>query len=332
MNKIISIILTALLLSACGGGGGGGGNTDQSEAPPQQSQAAKNYVAAFIAILREHALTRYETDWPALESEVNNLAKNATTIPDTYPALTRALELIKTNHSLIVSRNGDVITYPSNLVCSEAFTHDALDNPDIGYVRVDGFSSPTPSDATTFAQTIQNTIAEQDNADIKGWIVDLRNNTGGNMWPMIAGLGPLFNQTLLGYFVDPDNNSKSWGYQYGASILDSNTVTTVDNPYLIINPSPKIAVLSSKRVGSSGEAVLVAFKKQENVRFFGTDSCGLSTANTPFELSDNNILLLTTSIMADREHEKYGGKVLVDQAVSPSNAIAEAVNWINSPQ
>ena len=84
------------------------------------------------------------------------------------------------------------------------------------------------------------------------------------MWPMIAGLGPLFDNSVLGYFIDADENTVSWGYENGSSMLGSRSVVTVDEPYVLLNPQPKIAVLSSKRVGSSGEATLIAFKKQFN--------------------------------------------------------------------
>ncbi len=321
--KKIILPLILFMLSACGGG-----SSDRSEESPEQSAVAKAYVAEVLTIMRNNVVTRYDIDWGNLESEVNQLAANAKTIPETYPAITRALELIETNHSFLNASSGELITYPSALTCTQAFEIDTPNEPNIGYIRVDSYGPNNTESESEFATNIQARIAQKDNQDITAWVVDLRNNQGGNMWPMIAGLGPLFDSTVLGYFVDADESFTPWGYENGQSVLDGNPVVSVSSPYTLMNPLPKIAVLSSNRVASSGEATLIAFKKQYNVRFFGTNTCGLSTANSSFELSNGSVLFLTTAITADREQEKYGGRVPVDQDSSPKNVLADALSWL----
>ncbi len=59
-----------------------------------------------------------------------------------------------------------------------------------------------------------------DTLGVCGWIVDLRDNPGGNMWPMVAGLGPILGEGVLGFFVDPDSVVDTWTYADGASALD----------------------------------------------------------------------------------------------------------------
>lgn len=321
MRSILNLFVLLLLLAACGGG-------NDSQDASQQRERAAAYLEEVLSIMQTHALTRYEVDWAQVRAEANQLAENATTIAGTYPAITRALELINTNHSLLTSASGRVITYPSIYRCEQDLVLDTPDAEGIGYVRVDGFSSNDSQQERAFAQTIQDQIAEQDNAAITGWIVDLRNNTGGNMWPMVAGLGPLFDSTLLGHFVDADGQFSAWGYDNGRAYSRNQTLVRLEQPYTLLNPLPKIAVLSSKRVASSGEATLIAFKQQANVRFFGSDTCGLSTGNSGFTLSDGSILLLTTVITADREQNVYGKEVAVDQASAPQNTLAEAVSWL----
>ena len=231
-----------------------------------------------------------------VEAEVTAMASDAQTISDTYPAITKALDLIKTNHSFLYSRSDELVAYHSTLSCNEEVQIPfvvELDN--VGYVKVGGFSNPDSDAILSFATGIQNTIAGQDTAGIDGWVVDLRENTGGNMWPMIAGLGPLLGDGIHGYFVDADEQYINWGYEGGTSFIEDTSIVTIEQPYTLLNPEPKIAVLSSKIVGSSGEATLIAFLKRDNVRVFGTDSCGLSTANQAFPLSDGSTLILTTA-------------------------------------
>jgi hypothetical protein len=322
-KRIIIVGFLSLFLFSCGGG-----NDSKEPGPLEQERIAQAYLSEILSIMRNNALTRNEVDWGNLESEVNQLAADAKSIRDTYPAITRALQLLNTNHSFLTSSSGFIITYPSTLRCDEELVFNQSADDDIGYIKVDGFASSDATESKEFATSIQARIALQDNASITGWIVDLRDNSGGNMWPMIAGLGPLFEGSILGHFIDPDEDIVSWGYQNGASYLGESRIVAVDKPYSLVVPLPQIAVLSSQRVASSGEATLIAFKKQFNVRTFGSDSCGLSTANSSFDLSDGSILFLTTAIMADREQQKYGGSVEVDQPTTSENTMEAAVTWL----
>ena len=52
-------------------------------------------------------------------------------------------------------------------------------------------------------QQIQDQIKIMDHPYNIGWIVDLRGNGGGNMWPMLAGIGPILGEGIAGYFIDP---------------------------------------------------------------------------------------------------------------------------------
>jgi carboxyl-terminal processing protease len=329
MNKYISIICLSLILSSCGGEG----ETHKNSTVPsiiEQSTLAKNYISEVLKIMRENVVTKYKVDWGNLESEVNTLAANVKNIKDTYPALRKALELLGTNHSFILSASGDMLAYHSILNCEQSFETNEPLMQNIGYLRVDGFISRDNNLMKNFANAIQNSIAQQDNGNLLGWVVDLRNNTGGNMWPMIAGLGPLFDNSILGYFVDADERSVAWGYKNGSSYSGKRNIVTVDKPYSLLNSVPKIAILSSKRLGSSGEATLISFKKQYNVRVFGTDSCGLSSANSPFKLSDGSELFLTTAIMADRDLTKYGDRVPVDQIEDQVDVLNKAIEWLQN--
>ncbi|KKO44922.1 hypothetical protein WG68_13555 [Arsukibacterium ikkense] len=237
--------------------------------------------------------------------------------------------MIDTNHSFYRPANGAAIIYPSTVSCIETVLSDVAEHEDIGYIRVDGFSG-TSAEATALATNIQQRIREQDHAGIRGWIVDLRHNRGGNMWPMIAGLGPLLGNGIAGYFINPDEVQTSWGYEDGVAFISS-PIVTVQPYYELLVPAQKIAVLSSRQVASSGEAALIALKGLAHSRVFGSDSCGLSTSNSSFQLSDGAQLLLTTATMADRHLNAYGGQVAVDEHVAQQNVLAQAMAWILAP-
>jgi hypothetical protein len=88
-------------------------------------------------------------------------------------------------------------------------------------------------------------------------------------------------------------------------------------------------VLTDRAVVSSGEGVAIAFRGRLATRSFGMPTCGLSTGNTDFPLSDGAILVLTESVMADRLKRKYGDSIPPDEIVSdPKQAVERAVAWL----
>ena len=116
--------------------------------------------------------------------------------------------------------------------------------------------------ANGYARQIQDAIAAADRDGLIGWIVDLRSNGGGNMWPMIAGLGPILGEGPLGYFIGPTGTETLWEYRNGASTSGGTTISTVSPPYVLKRQQPRVAVLSDVGVASSGEATLIAFRQR----------------------------------------------------------------------
>jgi carboxyl-terminal processing protease len=169
-----------------------------------------------------------------------------------------------------------------------------------------------------------------------GWVVDLRGNTGGNMWPMIAGVGPIVGEGILGFFVDPDSVVKTWAYQDGGSLLDGVVLTLASSPYELVAPNPPVAVLTDGRTASSGEATTIAFRGRPDSKSFGGPTWGVSTANRGFTLSDGAMLILTVSTMADRTGRLYGAEVVPDQSVqgektgdpATDQPLAAAMEWL----
>ena len=183
--------------------------------------------------------------------------------------------------------------------------------------------------ATAFARQIQDAIAAADRDDLIGWIVDLRGNGGGNMWPMIAGVGPILGEGVLGHFIDPTGAETPWEYRDGASFSAASPHAR-DAPYRLRAERPRVAVLSDDGIASSGEATLIAFRLRPDTRSFGDATCGLSTANATYPLSDGATLTLTTSVMADRAKNRFGDPIPDEAFTDQSQAIQRAITWLQT--
>src|SRR4030095_10977451 len=115
-----------------------------------------------------------------------------------------------------------------------------------GYIEVPGFHSGNKKLMVAFADTIQKALKVLEQKNIKGWVIDLRKNTGGNMEPMITGLGPILSGDRLGYLVNVNGNKEFWHYKDGTYYWEDKPGITVSNPVTMSSQKP-IAVLYSQQ-------------------------------------------------------------------------------------
>jgi hypothetical protein len=313
----------ALLGGACGGGG--------SAPTSATSNIPSGYLDAMVTLMQGEAVHRARIDWTAFRAQVTQAAQGAQTVPDLYPAISLALGMLEDGHSFYRAASGSIVRNPRSPRCSAASVASPATPPDIGYVRIASFGSSEPNADRAFADAIQAQIRSRDTSDLAGWIVDLRGNGGGNMWPMIAGIGPVLGEGVAGYFIPPAGAATEWGYYDGGAYAGGSLVVRTSQTYTLIRRAPRVAVLTDLGVASSGEAVVVAFRGRPNTRSFGSPTCGLSTANRSFQLSDGATLFLTVSVMADRTRTPYGLSLAPDEPVDgDAEVLQRAIDWLRA--
>ena len=324
-NLIIVSILALATLSSC----------NKEDEPffikkPSEQTSSIVYLNELLNIMENYSINKHNINWVIFKDKVFNTVPTAHTISETYPGIKEALTLLNDRHSSYTASNGNTIMGSSAITITMENIVTPVMPDDVGYVKVNYYSGQSNDAlAIAFANQIQNQIKQQDHSDLKGWIVDLRNNIGGNMWPMLAGIGPILGEGISGYFIDPDENEKSWGIDNnGASIMNGSPLTQLSNSYELLTPKPKVAVLLNYAVASSGEVIAISFIGRENTKSFGSATCGLSTANSTFRLSDNSNLNLTTAYLADRNKNKYGIPIIPDVLSKKETIINDVLAWI----
>jgi hypothetical protein len=317
------VLLTALGVSACGG------RRAPAEPTGPPSEEARAYLDELIGLMQAHSINRLTIDWSALRERVFARAVGAETIQDTYPAIQVALDGLGDGHSVYYPTRGPVLGAARRVICGRPTTGTPALPDDIGYVKVPAFSG-TPEQATALATELQQTIMSADKAGLIGWIVDVRGNGGGNMWPMIAGVGPLLGEDVAGYFIDPVGAETAWVYRDGAAWEGGVANERVAEPYRLIRDRPRVAVLTDNSIASSGEAVVVSFRERPDARSFGDRTCGLSTANQLYPMSDGATLNITEAVMADRTRTRYGSPIPPDEFVSTVQVVERAIAWLRT--
>lgn len=297
---------------------------EPSARPATQSAEAEAYFTAALDIMEQNSINRRKIDWPVFRATALGRIAGAQVPADTYTAIRLALVQLGDRHSLFVqpslsatvAAGGAPLSLPSGKMLQDR----------IADIEMPGFQGSS-AQAADYAEQAHAVIARLDQAQPCGWIVDLRDNPGGNMWPMLAGIGPVLGNGTAGAFIDLDNHQTSYSYDEGAARSGQDTVMAVEKPYTLHAPMPAVAVLTSGRTTSSGEAITVAFRGRPHTRSFGQPTYGLSTGNQGFELPDGAFIYLTTTVFADRTGTQYGKQIAPDQLVWADPA-GEAAKWL----
>lgn len=184
----------------------------------------------------------------------------------------------------------------------------------IGYLELPGLASGPK--AAGYDDTLHELLDRIDDGTLRGCIVDLRRNTGGSLWPMLAGIGPLAGNGQLGAFAS-SKSSADWTYdaELGAAKSATYELAKVEKPHPLRADVP-VAVLTGPLTAGAGEAIVVAFAGRAHTRRFGEGTCGVPTSNTQVPLADGALLVLTVTVHADRTGARHDDVIAPDEVVA----------------
>lgn len=290
----------------------------------------EKYLNEMIGLMKTYSINKDVINWVEVEKDVKTKALGFNSVSEIGLAIQYAISSLRDGHSSFIAKNGQVYSgFVSYSECQKlAIGFVQVPNEKVGYIKIEGFTGNAAA-SKAHAEFLQTTIKSLDKVTLKGWIIDLRGNTGGNMWPMLAGVGPILGNGVCGAFITSSNQISKWSYTNGIAQIETTKIVEVTNPYNLLNQTYKVAVLTDNATASSGEAIAIAFKNTPNSKSFGLRTCGVSTANAGFPMSDGATLNMTTSFMADRTLKKYGETVTPDiEEVVAFEQINKAVTWI----
>jgi carboxyl-terminal processing protease len=291
---------------------------------PILSPQARAYLTTVLDIMQQHSVNRKKINWTTLRQETFGYAHGAKTPADTYLAIQYALVSLGDHHSFFLDPQAAKQLEAAKITSDEQPQGHLLAHG-IGYLLLPHFLGQQQQDEKQYALLAQNVIRQADQAGTCGWIVDLRNNDGGNMWPMLDGVGPILGEGVVGSFVDPNGVKQTIAYHDGQAQLAGSTLTGIENPYHLKHPDPPVAVLTSPVTASSGEAIVVVFRGRPHTLSFGKPTAGVPTGNEGFKLSDGAVLILTVVLDADRTGHTY------DSAIAPDQTVPVDVSQIGRP-
>ncbi len=156
-----------------------------------------------------------------------------------------------------------------------------LDNQ-YGYIRLTQFQAMTDKDMLTAIASLK----QKAGGELKGLILDLRNNPGGLLDSAIQ---------ISGSFLNKDKNGKKEMIVYTQGRLPGSKFTAMANAKDVLNNAPMI-VLINNGSASASEIVAGALKDNNRAIILGTRSFGKGSVQTVLPLDETRGIKLTTAL------------------------------------
>lgn len=190
--KITTILLFSLLFSF-------------SCQRPHKNQFESFFEQTFNVIESE-SLLRDSINWTDLKETVEDSIKYFKSNDDAYKAIAYTIKLINDGHSIFIpaqNLNTESIYNPLliDTLKIPMIANEVIDGR-VGYIKLTGFFGNDSLSSLYVSQIRKRLVALDSSSNLDGWIIDLRNNTGGKLTNEPLGLAPLFSQPLIGIALD----------------------------------------------------------------------------------------------------------------------------------
>ncbi len=272
----------------------------------------QKYVKKAVKLMDKHGLFAEGPAWE--QARAAALEAKPGTKEEAYEITLTALKVAGGKHSFI-----STVDSQRESAAEDKETEPSVTQLEDGILLIvlPQFSGQTQAENQRYASTVLDALPEADAP--KGVVIDLRGNTGGNMYPMIAAIHR---------FLPDDNILRFKTRKFTMPV-------TKDLVFRIVGLSARpaldfpVALLTDDFTASSGEAVLLCFRGLEKARTFGAPTAGYASANAPFPMPDGSQLVLTTGCDMART-----GEIFCDDPIAPDvttdNPLEEATKWIKS--
>ena len=279
--------------------------------------SAERYGKDALATIGKNGIYSGSDELKSTYEECLKMIKNAGSYEDTYPAIKKALSVCGGKHSMLMTKSESQSTSDSY---NEVLPTVSL-NGDIAVIKLPDFLG-TAEAGRKYAKVAEDFIHE--NRDkIKGVVLDLRGNTGGDMGPMATAVSSLLPDGELMYY-----HYRS--YDVPVTLKDgviSNAGTGGKSLYPDEKLKVPVAILTDGMTASSGEALTLCFRGLENVRTFGAPTAGYTSVNMLYNMYDGAQMYLTVAFDKARTGEIFK-ETSIEPDVATDSPLEAALEWL----
>lgn len=279
--------------------------------------SAETYGKNALSTIDKNGIFAGNDEWKNTYNECLKMIENAKNYDDTYDAIRKALSVGGGKHSMLMTKSESQDTTESY---DEVLPTVSLDG-DIAIIKLPDFLG-TAEAGQKYAKVAEDFIHE--NRDkIKGVVLDLRGNTGGDMGPMATAVSSLL----------PDGELVYYHYRsYDIPVtLKNGVVSNAGTGGKSLYPEEKlnvpVAILTDDMTASSGEALTLCFRGLERTRTFGAPTAGYTSVNMLYNMYDGAQMYLTVAFDKARTGEIFK-ETPIEPDVATDSPLEAALEWL----
>ena len=310
-------------------------------------------VDSVYTFIKYNSILRKTVDWTQIDKTFKEQIETAKSLKDTMICFVTVLEKLNDVHSQIFLNNELFANYPQFDDTTLAWLKPINDKANsltnqiqtkiiagkIGYIRVPSFQVYDTKQINNFAQSLADSIFRLSKNARKGFIIDLRLNGGGNIYPMLSGLSQFLGNQTIAYETDVnDSIIRTWEIKNGNFVIGGYQTTNITvKPFKKSTLTP-IVILVGPITKSAGSMTAIAFKERPNTVFIGEPTAdGYTTSNNYFQFAPNLTLNFATNYVTDRSMKIYKTFVTPDILVykgdkfdklTEDRKIQAAIKWL----
>lgn len=279
--------------------------------------SAETYGKNALSTIDKNGIFAGNDEWKSTYNECLKMIENAKSYDNTYDAIRKALSVGGGKHSMLMTKSESQDTTESY---DEVLPTVSLDG-DIAIIKLPDFLG-TAEAGQKYAKVAEDFIHE--NRDkIKGVVLDLRGNTGGDMGPMATAVSSLL----------PDGELVYYHYRsYDVPVtLKNGVVSNAGTGGKSLYPDEKlnvpVAILTDDMTASSGEALTLCFRGLERTRTFGAPTAGYTSVNMLYNMYDGAQMYLTVAFDKARTGEIFK-ETSIEPDVATDSPLEAALEWL----
>ncbi|WP_374089985.1 S41 family peptidase [Methylomicrobium lacus] len=211
---------------------------------------------------------------------------------------------------LTIERAGKV----SEVIATRTFVNNmpiesSLYSKGIGYIRISRFDSSVKE---LFSKQI-STFGTANSETLKGIVIDLRDNTGGDLRAIVEVADYFLDDGLI---LSTSGRSEESEMRFLASANANAT-----------NSGVKLAVLINGQTAAGSEMLAASFQDHRRATVIGTTSQGYNKLSTVFPMKEEGAMILETGEMT-----RPSGKLLSQFGVVPNICVSNGVSVTLNPE
>ncbi len=286
-----------------------------------KNDSIKLFIDKSIELIKTNAIHTDNLD--LIKNKLYRNARNLTSLDDVAPLYKDIFKLLNDHHGNLTYK-GKSYGWAKDISCTNIYLKEKLKiekrvvsriiDKKMGYVRIPGNNDFAFKKVDSIANDIVAHINSINSNKIKGWIIDLRLNTGGNMYPILLGLKEFIGNDIVfgGFKNSKDEYTGKWEIKDNKMLIDGVELVRSTNLDYPIKEDIPVIILTSCYTASAGEMTAISLIGRKKTYLVGEPTANYTTAVQGFEINESAGINLSTDYVVDRNLTIYKANVLPD--------------------